>query len=59
MSELYIYDARGTVICLSEDQAMGNGITVIVGASAVLDFDHKGIFPSVRNITDDTLKRNI
>lgn len=59
MSELYIYDARGTVICLSEDQAMGNGITVIVGASAVLDFDHKDIFPSVRNITDDTLKRNI
>lgn len=38
---------------------MGNGITVIVGASAVLDFDHKDIFPSVRNITDDTLKRNI
>ena len=47
------------MICLSEDQAMGNGITVIVGVSAVLDFDHKGIFPSVRNITDDTLKRNI
>ena len=24
-----------------------NGITIIVGAGAVLDFDHKGIFPSV------------
>ena len=24
---------------------MGNGITIIVGAGAVLDFDHKGIFP--------------
>lgn len=28
---------------------MGYGITVIVGAGAVLDFDHKGIFPSVKN----------
>ena len=59
MSELYIYDAGGTVICLSEDQAMGNGITVIVGASAVLDFDHKGIFPSVKKIADEVLKLNI
>ena len=38
---------------------MGNGVTVIVGAGAVLDFDHKGIFPSVKNITDEVLKLNI
>ena len=24
-----------------------NGITIIVGAGAVMDFDHKDIFPSV------------
>lgn len=28
---------------------MGNGVTIIVGAGAVLDFDHKDIFPSVNN----------
>ena len=38
---------------------MGNGITIIVGAGAVLDFDHKGIFPSVNNITDEVLKQSI
>lgn len=38
---------------------MGNGVTIIVGAGAVLDFDHKGIFPSVKNITDEALKLNI
>ena len=38
---------------------MGNGTTIIVGAGAVLDFDHKGIFPSVKNITDEVLKLNI
>lgn len=38
---------------------MGNGVTIIVGAGAVLDFDHKGIFPSVKNITDEVLKLNI
>ena len=26
---------------------MGNEVTIIVGAGAVLDFDYKGIFPSV------------
>ena len=46
-------------ICVGNDKEMGNRVTIIVGAGAVLDFDHKGIFPSVRNITDDTLKRNI
>ena len=30
---------------------MGNAVTIIVGA--VLDFDHKGVFPSVKNITDE------
>ncbi len=35
---------------------MGNGVTIIVGAGAVLDFEHKGIFPSVKNITDEVLK---
>lgn len=38
---------------------MGNGITIIVGAGAVLDFNHNGIFPSVKNITDEVLKLNI
>ena len=38
---------------------MDNGITIIVGAGAVLDFDHKGIFPSVKNITDEVLKLSI
>ena len=40
-------------------QLMGNGVTIIVGAGAVLDFDHKGIFPSVKNITDEVLKLSI
>ena len=30
-----------------------------MGAGAVLDFDHNGIFPSVKNITDEVLKLNI
>ncbi len=38
---------------------MSNGVTIIVGAGAVLDFDHKGIIPSVKNITDEVLKLNI
>lgn len=38
---------------------MGNGVTIIVGAGAVLDFNHKGIFPSVYNITEEVLKQNI
>ena len=46
-------------ICVGEDKKMGNGVTIIVGAGAVLDFDHKGIFPSVKNITDEVLKQSI
>ena len=38
---------------------MNDAVTVIVGAGAVLDFDHKGIFPSVKNITDEVLKLSI
>ena len=38
---------------------MGNGVTIIVGAGAVLDFDHKGIFPFVKNITDEVFKQSI
>ena len=38
---------------------MGNKVTIIVGAGAVLDFEHKGIFPSVKNITDKVLKLSI
>ncbi|WP_019969138.1 hypothetical protein [Segatella maculosa] len=38
---------------------MDNGVTIIVGAGAVWDFDHKGIFPSVKNITDEVLKLSI
>ena len=35
---------------------MKDAVTIIVGAGAVLDFEHKGIFPSVKNITDEVLK---
>lgn len=35
---------------------MNDTVTIIVGAGAVLDFDHKGISPSVKNITDEVLK---
>ena len=38
---------------------MNNAVTIIVGAGAVLDFDHKGISPSVKNITDEVLKLSI
>ena len=35
---------------------MNDTVTIIVGAGAVLDFDHKGISPSVKNIMDEVLK---
>ena len=35
---------------------MNSAVTIIVGAGAVLDFDHKGIFPSVKDITKEVLK---
>jgi len=35
---------------------MDVGITVIVGAGAVLDFEHKGVFPSVGSISEEVLK---
>lgn len=35
---------------------MDEAITIIVGAGAVLDFEHKGIFPSVKNLTEEVLK---
>ena len=38
---------------------MGNRVTIIVGAGAVLDFEHKDIFPSVKNISDEVLKLSI
>jgi len=39
---------------------MNDAVTIIiVGARAVLDFEHKDIFPSVRNITDRVLKQSI
>ena len=38
---------------------MKDAVTILVGAGAVLDFDHKGIFPSVKNITDEVLKQSI
>ena len=38
---------------------MESAVTVIVGAGAVLDFEHKGIFPSVSNITEEVLKLSI
>ena len=38
---------------------MNDAVTIIVGAGAVLDFDHEGIFPSVKNITEEVLKLKI
>ena len=38
---------------------MDNAVTIIVGAGAVLDFDHKGIFPSVKIITEEVLKLSV
>lgn len=38
---------------------MKNSVTIIVGAGAVLDFEHKGIVPSVNNITEEVLKLSI
>lgn len=38
---------------------MNDTVTIIVGAGAVLDFDHKGISPTVKNITDEVLKLSI
>lgn len=35
---------------------MGTGVTMIVGAGAVLDFEHKGVFPSVGSISEEVLK---
>lgn len=46
-------------IGIGEDKTMGNGVTIIVGVGAVLDFGHKGIFLSVKNITDEVLKLSI
>lgn len=34
---------------------MDGVVTVIVRAGAVLDFEHKGFFPSVKNNTDEVL----
>ena len=38
---------------------MNNAVKIIVGAGDVLDFEHKGIFPSVKNITEEVLKLSI
>lgn len=38
---------------------MKDATAIIVGAGAVLDFEHKGIIPSVQNITEEVLKQNI
>ncbi len=35
---------------------MDNAVTIIVGAGAVLDFDHRGIIPTVNNITEEVLE---
>lgn len=35
---------------------MSGNVTVIVGAGAVLDFDHNGIYPTINNITNEVLK---
>ena len=38
---------------------MNDSTTILVGAGAVLDFDHSGIFPSTKNITEDVLKLQV
>jgi len=38
---------------------MDDAVTIIVGAGAVLDFEHKGIVPSVENITEALLMLSI
>lgn len=39
---------------------MNDAVTIIiVGARAVLDFEYKGIFPSVKNITDEVIRQSI
>ena len=38
---------------------MDNTITIIVGAGSVLDFEHTGVFPSVKTITEEVLKLSI
>ena len=38
---------------------MDGAVTIIVGAGAVLDFEYKGIIPSVENITEEVLKLSI
>lgn len=38
---------------------MKDAVTIIVGAGAVLDFDHKGVVPLVKNITDEVLDLKI
>lgn len=38
---------------------MKDAVTIIVGAGSVLDFVHKGIIPSVKNITEEVLKKSI
>lgn len=35
---------------------MDDAVTIIVGAGVVLDFDHRGIIPSVKNLTEEVLK---
>ena len=41
------------------DYMNGSAVTIIVGAGAVLDFEHKGVIPSVKNITEEVLKLSI
>ncbi len=38
---------------------MNEGTTIIVGAGAVLDFNHKGIVPLMKNITEEILNLGI
>ena len=38
---------------------MEGNVTIVVGAGAVLDFEHKGIVPSVKRITEEVLKLRI
>ena len=38
---------------------MDEAVTIIVGAGAVLDFEHRGVFPSVKIITEEVLNLSI
>ena len=60
IEDVFFYICMRTIfnICLYGID-MNDAVTIIVGAGAVLDFDHKGIVPLVKNITNEVLNLKI